>query len=496
MATTIQRHEVSTVKSVRFGMMSKEQIERMSVVEVTEGTFYDSNGDPKLNSLFDPRMGVIERGRKCKTCEQDYILCPGHPGHISLARPIFNIQFDKEIMKIARCFCCRCGKLLINKDSAIIKAVLKANQGKKRFKKVFKLIANTYKIARCGSINEADAGGVLDTGGCGALQPDKYINDMAPQRGAVLVAQWRADRITGGVPEGLVVDAAGMINQKMNADYVLAWFKRITPEDAIVMALSPEWCMPSYLIIESVLVVPPACRPSVRQYNGQRSEDDITHKYIDIIKNNNLLKETLASGNTVPEANIQSSINLIQYHVMTMHDNDGKKLQMSNTRTYRPIKSFICRLKGKEGRIRSNLMGKRVDFSARSVISPDANIKMSELGVPLEIAMNLTYPEVVNKYNINEMYKLVRNGNKVYPGAKRLESIKKNTSIFLMDNILEDIILEYGDIVHRHLRDGDYVLFNRQPTLHRMSMMAHVVKVMPGKTFRFNTDCCMPYNAD
>lgn len=492
----IQRHEVSTVKSVQFGMMSKEQIERMSVVEVTEGTFYDSNGDPKLNSLFDPRMGVIERGRKCKTCEQDYILCPGHPGHISLARPIFNIQFDKEIIKLAKCFCCKCGKLLINKEHALVKTIMKANRGKKRFKRVFKLIFNTYKVGRCGTINESDAGGILDNGGCGALQPDKYVNAMTPQMGGYLVAQWRADRLVGALPEGIMLDASGMIEQKMNAEYVLAWFKRITPEDASVMAMSPEWCMPSYLIIETVPVVPPACRPSVRQYNGQRSEDDITHKYIDIIKHNNILKEALASGQVMPENQLQMHVNVIMYHVMTLHDNDGKKLNQSTTRTYRPIKSFICRLKGKEGRIRSNLMGKRVDFSARSVISPDANIKMSELGVPLEIAMNLTYPEVVNKFNINEMYKLVRNGNKIYPGAKRLESVKKNTSTFLMDNILEDIILEYGDIIHRHLRDGDYVLFNRQPTLHRMSMMAHIVKVMPGKTFRFNPDDCECYNAD
>ena len=491
---TTQRHEVSTVKSVRFGMLSKEQIERMSVVEVTEGTFYDSNGDPKLNSLFDPRMGVIERGRKCKTCEQDYILCPGHPGHISLARPIFNIQFDKEIIKIAKCYCCRCSKLLVNKDHPSIKAIIKSTRGKRRFKKIFKLVSAMNKVNRCGTVNENEAGTILDNGGCGALQPDKYLNTMNQN---LLTAQWRAERMSGAtMPEGMVVDAMGMVEQKLGAEYVLAWFKRISDEDAAVMSFSPDWCMPKDLIVETVLVVPPACRPSVRQYNGQRSEDDITHSYISIIKFNNILKEALTSSQPMTEDQLMMSTRVVQYHVMTLHDNDGKKLAQAQTRTYRPIKSFVDRLKGKEGRIRSNLMGKRVDFSARSVISPDANIKMSELGVPLEIAMNLTYPEIVNKYNINEMYKLARNGNKVYPGAKSIEAGKTKRTTMLMDSNLDDIILEYGDTVHRHLQDGDYVLFNRQPTLHRMSMMAHKVKVMPGKTFRFNTDICEPYNAD
>ena len=493
MSTSAPKHEVSTVKSIRFGMLSKEQIEQMSVVEVTEGTFYDSNGDPKLNSLFDPRMGVIERGRKCKTCEQDYILCPGHPGHISLGRPIFNILFDKEIIKLAKCYCCKCSKILVNKTHPIIKAIMKSLHGKQRFKKIYNLIHASFKDKRCGTVNEAEAGGLFDNGGCGALQPDKYVNDLIS---GFLIGQWSADRIAGPLPEGVTPDVMGMINQKMNAEFVLAWFKRISLEDAGIMALNPEWCMPHYLIIENILVVPPACRPSVRQYNGQRSEDDITHQYISIIKHNNILKEQLSTGQPVPEYILQNSVNLVQYHVMTLHDNDGKKMDQATTRTYRPIKSFIDRLKGKEGRIRSNLMGKRVDFSARSVISPDANIKMSELGVPLEIAMNLTFPDIVNKYNINDMYKLVRNGNKVYPGAKSIESGATKRVTLLMDSNLKDMVLEYGDIVHRHLQNGDYVLFNRQPTLHRMSMMAHTVKVMEGKTFRFNTDCCQPYNAD
>ena len=142
---------------------------------------------------------------------------------------------------------------------------------------------------------------------------------------------------------------------------------------------------------------------------------------------------------------IDSEINQIQYHVATLQNNEDTQLPTANTRTGRPIKGLTERLNRKEGRIRSNLMGKRVDFSARSVISPDANIKMSELGVPMDIAMNLTFPEVVNKYNINQMYKLVRNGKNIYPGAKSIKYAKNGRIQLLIDSNLTDIVLEYGD---------------------------------------------------
>jgi len=154
------------------------------------------------------------------------------------------------------------------------------------------------------------------------------------------------------------------------------------------------------------------------------------------------------------------------------------------------------RLKGKEGRIRGNLMGKRVDYSARSVISPDANLKITDLGVPILIAMNLTLPEIVNKYNYAKLLKIVRNGSSNYPGAKSIEYAETGKLISITDVNASTIELNLGDTVNRHLLDDDYVLFNRQPSLHRMSMMAHRVKVMPGRTFRLNTDVCNPYNAD
>jgi DNA-directed RNA polymerase II subunit RPB1 len=188
---------------------------------------------------------------------------------------------------------------------------------------------------------------------------------------------------------------------------------------------------------------------------------------------------------------------LLQYDIATLIDNDGSKnIPPSMTKGGRQIKAFKQRLNGKEGRIRNNLMGKRVDYSARSVISPDANLNIEELGVPRQIAMNLTIPEIVNKYNIDKVYQWIRNGTTVHPGAKSYKRAEDGRVRNLEYVDTSKIVLNYGDIVNRHLMDGDDVLFNRQPSLHRMSMMAHKVRVIDGLSFRLNTNVCEPYNAD
>ena len=140
-------------------------------------------------------------------------------------------------------------------------------------------------------------------------------------------------------------------------------------------------------------------------------------------------------------------------------------------------------------------MGKRVDFSARSVITPDPNIEIDQLGVPIKIAINLTYPEKVNHFNKERLEKMLENGPKKWPGVKNI--VKKNSKkVTITDKNKDEIEIEYGDIVNRHINDGDYVLFNRQPSLHKMSMMGHRIVVMKGNTFRLNVSVTPPYNAD
>ncbi len=249
-------------------------------------------------------------------------------------------------------------------------------------------------------------------------------------------------------------------------------------------------------MVLTVLPVPPVTvRPSITLETGERSEDDLTHKLVDILRINQRLVENMEAG--APQLIVEDLWELLQYHVTTYFDNEASGVPPARHRSGRPLKTLAQRLKGKEGRFRSNLSGKRVNFSARTVISPDPNISINEVGVPEMIAKEVTVPVHVNDWNIKQMKEHINNGPKVHPGANyviRLDGRK----IRVLDETKEAILemLEPGFIVERHLKDGDIVLFNRQPSLHRMSMMAHEVKVLPYKTFRLNLCVCPPYNAD
>mgnify|MGYP001201437017 CR=1 FL=1 len=388
--------KIRQIKGVQFSIISSEEIKRRSVVNVTETILYDNNGDPVINGLFDPRMGVIDHGKICPTDGLDNKMCPGYFGHIELAKPCFHTQFMDITMLTLKSICIKCSKLLIDKNDPKIKDTLESLEHKKRSTYIASL---SSKIKICGTGE--------DSNGCGALQPTRYVKDGLSKVNIF----WKdtLDDLTGEDKK-----------QVLNAEKVLKLFKHISDEDAMILGLDPRWCKPEWLICTNLPVSPPAVRPSVRQANGQRSEDDITHKLIDIIKTNNHLKKKLLLENSL-ETTIDEWSNVLQYHVSTLVDNNLPGINQSTHRSGRALKTIRERLKGKEGRIRGNLMGKRVDHSARSVITPDPNIKINELGVPFKIALNLTIPEVVNKYNIGRLTLCVRNGPYKHPGAKSIK---------------------------------------------------------------------------
>jgi DNA-directed RNA polymerase II subunit RPB1 len=228
--------------------------------------------------------------------------------------------------------------------------------------------------------------------------------------------------------------------------------------------------------------------------DNQRMEDDLTHKLIDIVRNNQRLREKIDKGDSADI--IDKYTELLQFDVATYVDNDIKGMPPAAQRSGRPLKTLKSRMGSKSGRVRGNLMGKRVDFSARSVITPDANIELDELGVPQEIAGNLTFPETVTTYNRDRLMTYIRNGPSKHPGAKSvfLKDDKRTLSLKFVNP--ETIDLKEGDVVHRHLIDGDVVLFNRQPSLHKASMECHRIRVLPYSTFRLNVSATRPYNAD
>lgn len=453
----------SKIIGIQFSLLSPEEIIRNSVAEIKYKETYSGN-KPKTGGLFDLRMGTLEPGLICPTDNLNYLECPGYFGHIVLSKPVFYIQYLQTVTKILKCVCFKCSKLLIDKEEH--QYVLKYDNSER-----WDLVYNACnKIKRCGekSVN-----------GCGCKQPDKIKKDGF----ATLFAEWG--------------DGDEPISIKFTPELIIKIFKKISNEDVDFMGFSSKWSRPEWMICSVFAVPPPAVRPSVKVDTQQRSEDDLTHIIINIIKYNNILKDELANASKDnAKAYIDDWTSLLQYYVACLTDNNIPGTHPVTQRSGRPLKSIIERHKGKTGRVRGNLMGKRVDYSARSVITPDPELSITELGVPKKIAMNITKPIYVNDKNKDYLLYLIRNGPDKYPGAKILERKHgENISLRYVDK--ENITIEIGDIVHRHMLDGDYILFNRQPTLHRMSMMAHKVKVLSkGDTFRMNVADTKPYNAD
>jgi len=459
MSRTAQELNPSKIVGVQFSILSPEEIRKGSVAEITTRDTY-VNGKPIIGGLFDPRMGVLEPGLICPTDGLDYMQTPGYFGHIELARPVFYIQYLGTLMKVLRCVCFKCSKLLVSKEkySQALKLV-----GDARWKYVFSLAS---KIKRCGEDTED---------GCGCLQPKTIKKEGL----ATIFASW---------------EESSDITVKLTPEMVIKICKRISDEDVSFMGFSPIWSRPDWMVCQTMAVPPPAVRPSVKHDAQQRSEDDLSHILVNIIKTNKTLQEKIQ--NNAPANVIDDWTTVLQYYLATLVDNKIPGVASVAQRSGRPLKSIKDRLNGKGGRMRANLMAKRVDFSARSVITADPNISIKELGIPMKIAKNITKPVIVNRINRAFLMKLVQNGPDVHPGAKILER-KNGDSITLRYVDRKSIVLEDGDIVHRHMMDGDPILFNRQPTLHRMSMMCHIARIMSrGDTFRMNVADTKPYNAD
>ncbi|KAK1324599.1 DNA-directed RNA polymerase II subunit RPB1 [Acorus calamus] len=461
--------EVAKVRTVQFGILSPDEIRQMSVVQV-EHSETTEKGKPKMGGLSDPRLGTIDRKMKCETCMANMAECPGHFGHLELAKPMFHIGFMKTVLTIMRCVCFNCSTLLIQdeEDPKFVQA-LKVRNPKSRLRRIFEACKNK----RCPGGDDID----LETqdseekkktrhSGCGAIQPKITIEGMR------MVAEWK---ITKKRDEQEQLPEPAERKQQLHADRVLAVLKRISDEDCLLLGLNPKYGRPDWMILQ----------------------DDLTHQLAMIIRANDQLRKQERNG--APAHIISEFAQVLQFHIATYFDNELPGQPRATQRSGRPIKSICSRLKAKEGRIRGNLMGKRVDFSARTVITPDPTINIDELGVPWSIALNLTYPETVTPYNIERLKELVEYGPHPPPGKTGAKYIIRDDGQRLdlrYSKKSSDHHIELGYKVERHLNDGDFVLFNRQPSLHKMSIMGHRIKIMPYSTFRLNLSVTSPYNAD
>ncbi|XP_022895267.1 DNA-directed RNA polymerase II subunit 1 [Olea europaea var. sylvestris] len=484
--------EVAKVRVVQFGILSPDEIRQMSVVHI-EHSETTERGKPKPAGLSDPRLGTIDRKMKCETCMANMAECPGHFGHLELAKPMFHIGFLKTVLSIMRCVCFNCSKILADEDEPKFKQAMRIRNPKNRLRKILDACKNKTK---CEGGDEIDVRGQdsdepikKKRSGCGAQQPKISIDGMK------MIAEYKLQKKRSDDQEQLPEPVER--KQQLTAEKVLSVLKRISDDDCQLLGLNPIYARPDWLILQVLPVPPPPVRPSVMMDTSSRSEDDLTHQLAMIVRHNENLKRQERNG--APAHIISEFAQLLQFHIATYFDNDLPGQPRATQRSGRPIKSICSRLKAKEGRIRGNLMGKRVDFSARTVITPDPTINIDELGVPWSIALNLTYPETVTPYNIERLKELVEYGPHPPPGKTGAKYIIRDDGQRLDLRYLKkssDQHLELGYKVERHLNDGDFVLFNRQPSLHKMSIMGHRIKIMPYSTFRLNLSVTSPYNAD
>lgn len=428
------------IASIEFKFLSPKFIKEMSAIKIVHPELYDPDGYPIDGGLADLHLGVVDPGLRCRTCAGTIGQCLGHFGYLELTKPVVHPLYGKKIYMMLRAICRKCSRILLSE------ADLKEMHGNP--------LVELYKKKpkKCSY--------------CGEKQSELVYQKPTSFR------------------EG---------REELTSEEVRQRLEKMTDEDLTVLKVKggrPEW------FVLTILPVPPVpVRPSITLETGERSEDDLTHKLVDVVRINERLRKNLELG--APDFIIADIWELLQYHISTLMSNEISTLPPARHRSGRALKTLIQRLSKKEGRFRGNLSGKRVNFSARTVISPDPCISIAEVGIPVEIAKELTIPAKVNKNNIEQLKEIVLNGSETHPGANyviRPDGIRKKVT----DENKKDIAaeLDIGYIVERHLIDNDITILNRQPSLHRMSMMAHRARIMPYRTFRINLAVTIPYNAD
>jgi DNA-directed RNA polymerase subunit A' len=454
--TTIVREKIG---SIEFRMLAPKLMKKMSVVKIITPELYDADGYPVDGGLMDIRMGVIDPGLRCRTCGSRVKECPGHFGFIEMARPVLHISYIGHIFDFLRCTCCDCSKLLMS-DEHLDKWGKKLRRAVKQRGEMEKWKIIETIVKRCRNVSKCPH--------CGTKQ--KKIKLEKP-------TTLREDGV------------------RLTPIDIRARLEKIPDDYLELLGLDPLAGRPEWMILTLLPVPPVTVRPSITLESGQRSEDDLTHKLGDIVRTNQRLFENLSAG--APQLIIDDLWDLLQYHVTTFFVNNVSQIPPARHRSGRPLKTLAERIRSKEGRFRRNLAGKRVDFSARTVISPDTHISVDEVGVPFEVAKELTVPERVTEWNKKYLIELIKKAPDFYPSVSYVitpDGKRKRVLPETKDAIMKE--LEVGYVVERHLVDGDIAIFNRQPSLHKMSMMSHRIKVLPYKTFRINPCTTIPYNAD
>ena len=482
--------EEKEISSIQFGVFSNEEILKMSVAEINK-----SKLSTEHSCVYDIRLGTLDNSVKCETCNSYPKDCPGHYGHIKLNKPIIHPLFYKQVTTLINCFCIKCYRFVLSKEQLELKGLLKIT-GKNRISKISKYIQKVDECYYCSN-------------------PIPEFKFIASEKTIHMV--YKEDNEKLSIP--------------LSVEEIKNVFDRICDEDIELLGFDKNLMQPKNLIMLYFIVIPPASRPYVVS-DGNFCDDDLTNQIMEIIKINNALGKE-----KIPLNKSQKLIQSLKFRISTFYNNSNDKAKHSTNG--RPMKCLKKRITGKSGQIRDNLMGKRGEKTARTVIGPDPTLKLNQLAVPRRIAKDLTIPEKVTMFNIKRLTKIVNNneakhliksngrkinlkyalhdlgtrlqvGDIILRNDQRINvdflnhKLKVGDRIIRAGKILTDIKypkkriidLEIGDIVERRLKDGDLVLLNRQPTLHAASMQGMEIVIRDNKTFRFNLAIAKPFNAD
>ncbi|EFC49521.1 predicted protein [Naegleria gruberi] len=490
-------HLPKRISQIKFSVFTPEDIRRMSTVQIYNQHYYtpDKRGFP--HGPLDPRLGTGTKKDICETCGLGVADCIGHYGYVKLELPVFHIGFISNVVEVLQRICKDCSRVLLS-DSEIqsfrnkFKRPMDNQQKKALYKKVGELCKKCSQCPHCGSLN-----GKVTKLNAIKIVHEKYKVASTRKGKDDIDQQSREFQSEFGLAVQLnpeIEPFLGEAQDDINPIRCLRLFKNISDTDVEVLNMNPKVVRPENFILTHILVPPLVIRPTVNT-DGGTNEDDLTAQMKKIIETNIILRESVEQGAIVQ--NFMEKWDTLQLETALYINSDTRNIPSFVTK--KKVSKTLCqRLKGKHGRFRGNLSGKRANFTGRTVISPDPNLEINQVAIPELVAKVLTYPEVVNRTNKKLLQSLILNGPEVHPGANfviKSDGIRKNLA-FAKDKMEVAKNLKFGDIVERHVMNGDYALFNRQPSLHRLSIMCHRVKVLPYRTFRFNVCDCAPYNAD
>lgn len=436
------------IDSIQFSLLSPQMIRKLSVIEIKTPETYDQDGYPIEEGVMDQHLGVINPGLKCKTCGQKMNTCPGHFGSLELVRPVIHSEFSKKIHDLLVASCQSCGRVALEEEEL---ADLHTKIKDKTVDVPKTILTKTKKVKECPHCKAEKAEVLLD-------KPTNFYADK----------------------------------ERIYPTQIREWLEKIPEHDLVLFNYNVEIVRPEWFVLTAMLIPPIKIRPSITLETGMMSEDDLTHKLVDIVRANTRLKDNIDAG--APQLIIEDLWDLLQYHVTTYFDNNTAGVPPAKQSTGRPLRTLAQKLKGKSGIFRYNLTGKRVNHAARSTVSPDAHLSIVEVGVPEEIANVLTIPEAVTEWNMDKIKEYIKDENTRVEYLIRPNGSRKKVTELNKEDILEE--LAPGFTIERKIRDGDIALFNRQPSLHKLSVMSHKVKIVKGRTLRINPIVCNPYNAD